>query len=181
MHGMIQVPRKLFSWGSVAAFSAVFFVTLTSILWAENAALYAGILFSNSLPAVEKVNFFFGVYTSLATNFSALGATLLLLLVMLFSLYSVLFVLYIRRSRVVKPATSAVGFFGFFAGLFGVGCAACGAVLFSGLLGLFGGAALLAALPLQGVEFGIIGVVILGAGCWWLVNKLTDPLVCPIE
>jgi len=138
------------------------FVVLTIVLWLQNPGLYFSLLFSSHLSFFERLNVLGGIYTSLSTNFSAFGGTAVVILATLFAFYILLFILYIKRSRGVgKVESGTVGVMGFVAGLFGVGCAACGVVIFSSVIGVLGGGTFLAVLPFEGAEFAVLGSVIL--------------------
>lgn len=165
------------------ALVSIFVVVLsvvTAVLWYQNYSLY--LLGLQLAPTfLEKIQFFFGTYGALLTNFSLMNLVALIVLANLLGVYIVLFVAYIRRSRSPRVGVGSLGFFGFIAGLFGVGCAACGVIIFSSIFGLVGGGAVLAALPLHGNEFMLFGILILLVSNYYLLKKLADPLVCPIE
>ncbi len=180
MHHLLRVikraPQTLLLLPFITAF------ILTVVLWLQNPGLYFSLLFSSSLSFNERLHFLGGIYTSLLTNFSVFGAVATVMLAALFALYLLLFILYVKRSKGANGVKSgAIGMMGFIAGLFGVGCAACGVVIFSSLLGLFGGVALLAVLPFEGAEFALLGSFIMVIGIFYLLRRLDDPLVCPIE
>lgn len=178
---MLQTLYKLLRRPSnIAIIVSIVVTVLTSVLWYQNASLYStGLVLQPDISA--KVHFFFTTYQALFTAFSLFGAFSLLCLGVLLGVYLVLFIAYLKKAHTPRMAVSSLGFFGFIAGLFGVGCAACGVVVFSSLLGFVGGAATLAALPFMGEELVVVGVVLLLISNWYLLKKLTDPLVCLVE
>lgn len=74
----------------------------------------------------------------------------------------------------------ASGIVGLVSGVIGVGCAACGSFLITSL-SLVGATGLLTFLPLEGGEFGIIGIALLGYAVYQLAQKIINPLICNIK
>lgn len=80
-----------------------------------------------------------------------------------------------------KEALVASGMYAGFAltlAILGVGCAACGAVLLSTILGFFGISGLLAYFPYHGVEVGYLGLILLMAISYTLSRRLANPYAC---
>lgn len=68
-------------------------------------------------------------------------------------------------------------------GTFGAGCAACGAAVLVGLLSLFGVSTALLWLPLDGLEFALLGVVVLLLSIHWLAAGMRGGQIrgCPVD
>jgi hypothetical protein len=49
------------------------------------------------------------------------------------------------------------------------------------MLSLVGASGILAFLPLNGGEFGIIGVILLGVSLYMTAKKIQDPAICKIN
>ena len=64
--------------------------------------------------------------------------------------------------------------------MLGVGCAACGSILLTTVLAWVGAGALIRLLPLQGEEFGIIGVILLAISIFLTAKQIDNPVVCKI-
>lgn len=62
-----------------------------------------------------------------------------------------------KRFRLEK--TAGMSTVGMLSGLLGVGCASCGSVIISSLIGFGATASVIGVLPLRGQEFGLLGVV----------------------
>ena len=62
--------------------------------------------------------------------------------------------------------------------LLGVGCASCGSVILTSLIGFASATVVLGLLPLRGIEFGIIGIIILVLAMRLTIKKINQPLVC---
>lgn len=69
--------------------------------------------------------------------------------------------------------------FGTMLGLVGVGCASCGSVVLSSIFGLGATAGFLALLPLRGLEFSFISIILLIVSITLVSKKIIDPVVCP--
>lgn len=160
----------------------VSFLALTAVVVYENWSALSLVL-SGGLGFLQKVNFFISLYTSLDLHYSTLSLILLLTLVGLFGTHVALFVFYVRRLQVGTKGTKrlhATSFLGLVAGLFGVGCAACGSILISGLMSIFGASGLLLLMPFHGQEFGLLGIILLTLAIYFLAKKIRQPIVCEI-
>lgn len=157
-------------------------VILTFAAFSANLSLWFQILSSNTFTLTQKLSFSFSLYGSLFSNFTLLSAVSTIAISVLFGMNIALLVFYIRRRKQLSPkiTTNAAGFAGLVSGFFGIGCAACGSVIISALLGSAVGGALLLALPLHGAEFGLLGVALLGYSVIQLCKRIADPAVCTI-
>jgi hypothetical protein len=158
-------------------------VALSVAILLPNTAILWQIFSSSSVTFGAKLQFLLSVYGSLFTNFSSFSAVYTVTISVLFGLNSALLVYYIVRRRgtgLSNAGGNTAGFFGLVSGFFGIGCAACGSVIVSGLLTLFGAGGLLALLPFHGAEFGLLGVILLSFSVFQLCKRISDPLVCTI-
>ncbi len=118
------------------------------------------------------------------STFSALGTGELLiffLTVLLLFVHITLLVFYIQKKKTLGSIGLApAGLSGIIASLFGIGCASCGTVIGSSLLGVFGASGLLAALPFGGLELSALGIVIFVFSIYYLAKKINDPNVCEV-
>jgi hypothetical protein len=140
-------------------------------------------VFTSSVSASAKTTFLFSLYGTLFTNFSLFSALNLLLIATLFGINITLLVYYIRRQQLASRnlTAHATSLGGLVSGLLGIGCAACGSVILTALLGMFGASGFLLLLPLHGAEFGLIGVIFLVISIRYLVRRIDDPLVCRLD
>ena len=101
----------------------------------------------------------------------------------LFGINIALLTYYIRRRQEktgnTKASLASLG--GIVSAGLGIGCAACGSVVLTSLLGMFGAGSLLLLLPLHGAEFGIVGLILLLVSIRYLIKRIQDPLVCPAK
>lgn len=68
-------------------------------------------------------------------------------------------------------------------GTLGAGCAACGPGILAGIVGLVGGAGVLANLPFEGLEFSMLAVVVLVLSMYWLAVGMRGGEIrgCPVD
>ncbi|AGN01822.1 hypothetical protein L593_09385 [Salinarchaeum sp. Harcht-Bsk1] len=68
-------------------------------------------------------------------------------------------------------------------GTLGAGCAACGPGILAGIVGIVGGAGLLANLPYEGLEFSMLAVVVLVLSMYWLADGMRGGEIrgCPVD
>jgi len=159
--------------------SATAALVFSIAVWLPNYSLIFQIFASNSIVVSDKAGFLWGLYGSLATNFTAVSATYTVLISVLFGLNIALFTYYIKqRQGTIDGNASALGIGGLVSGFFGIGCAACGTFVLTSLLSVVGGAGALAFLPFGGEEFGVIGVGLLFYSLYKLAQMIEAPKVC---
>jgi hypothetical protein len=144
----------------------------------------------------------FSIFVGSITNFSALAFTLrysgwwsvpgsLVQIVWMNSTPWSLLLLFITALLVginiafiafhVKRRLRATGFTsiaGIVLAVLGVGCASCGSVVLSSLIGLTAATSLLSVLPLRGTEFSLIAIGILLVSIVRTSKKIIAPLTC---
>lgn len=143
-------------------------------VWLPNLQLLS-ILWLSSAPIADKITLPVGLLASITTNFTALSALYTVTIAVLSGINVALVVELVRKRRIVTGGVVAGGA-GIFAGALGVGCAACGSLILTALIGTTLGTGALALLPLGGGEFGILGVGLLGYATYLLarhINKTT--------
>ncbi|MBV9159711.1 MAG: hypothetical protein JO019_03910 [Candidatus Kaiserbacteria bacterium] len=95
---------------------------------------------------------------------------------------NVALLLFYYRAYRAAPGIASVsgGIAGTLAALFGFACVACGSIFFTGLLATIGGTSVIAFLPYQGQEIGVIGIALLLISAYSFVRAINKPPVCPI-
>jgi len=163
--------------------AGVAFMALSAALLLPNFSVLSQIFLSNSISLKVKISFLLSLYGSLFTNFTFWSASYLILVAVLFGINVALLTFYIRRRQEVSGDKTAhvASLGGMISAVLGIGCAACGSVVVTAVLGLFGGGGLLLLLPLKGAEFGILGVLLLLFSIRYLIKRIKDPLVCPVK
>lgn len=68
-------------------------------------------------------------------------------------------------------------------GTIGAGCAACGPGILAGVVGIVGGAGVLATLPYEGLEFSLLAVLVLVLSMYWLAEGMRGGQIrgCPVD
>lgn len=141
-------------------------------------------VFSASVVSLgDKLWFLLSLYGTLFSNFTLLAAANLVLIAVMFGVNIALLVYYIRRQQLATSNMTAhvttVG--GLVSGILGIGCAACGSIILTALLGTFGASGFILLLPFHGAEFGLVGVLFLVFSIRYLVKRIDDPLVCRLD
>src|SRR3989344_5749278 len=93
-------------------------------------------------------------------------------------IYVFIFIFYFKRRAVVQ-AEAGIGVFGLAVGFLGTGCGICGSIIMASVFG-FAAAALIAFLPFNGLEFGIIGVFFLLLSIYLIAVKIPGPDNCKV-
>ena len=150
-------------------------------VWLQNIPLIVKVMGHPGISLTQKLDLPISLLGSIVTNFTLLSASYTIAIAILFGI-NVSMVVYFLRRRVdeVKQSGVATGLFGITSGVIGMGCAACGSFLLTSLLSLVGASGILAFLPLNGGEFGILGVALLGTSLYMTAKKIQNPAVCKI-
>lgn len=161
----------------------VAFAIVSAAILLPNRVIIQQVLFSDSSAFSDKVLFVFNMLGTLATNFSLLTASYLFLVAIVFGINVSLLTFYIRRRQEVSHTKrvhlASIG--GFVSAVLGIGCIACGSVILTAVFGLVGAGVIITFLPFHGLEFGVIGISLLLVSTFYLVKKIHDPIVCPID
>jgi hypothetical protein len=158
--------------------------TISATLLLPNRSVLSQMLSSDFFSLSDKIAFIFNLLGSLTTNFTLVSASYLILVSFIMGLNIALLVLYIKRRQLGpdnKMKTGWAGIGGTVSAILGIGCASCGSIIITSVLGIAGGGALVALLPFQGYEFGVIGLVLLTYSIYYLTKKINDPLVCKLD
>lgn len=176
-----SVLKKVFTQGRYVALTTVLvFGVISFTVLLPNHYVIGQVLTSDSVGWVDKFYFVVSIYGSIATNFTILSAVHVFLLAILFGLNVSLLVYYIRKvKRVASTAKIHVANAGgLVSAALGIGCAACGSIILTTVLGMIGAGSLIAFLPFHGVEFGLLGILLLLWSTHYLIKHINNPLVC---
>ncbi|OGZ43087.1 MAG: hypothetical protein A2719_01865 [Candidatus Ryanbacteria bacterium RIFCSPHIGHO2_01_FULL_45_22] len=177
---LFQALQKVFQRPQYALFAFVASMTVfVFAVWLPNMPLIIKVMGHPGIPISQKLDLPISLLGSIATNFTPLSASYTIAIAVLFGA-NLSMILYFLRRRVAEVKRSGIttGFFGIASGVVGMGCAACGSFLLSSILSLFGVAGVLAFLPLDGGEFGILGVILLIVSLHLTAKQIQNPLVC---
>jgi hypothetical protein len=180
---IIQALQKVFQKPMYALFALTTSMAVFAFaVWLPNISLIVQVMGHPGVPFSQKLDLPISLLGSIATNFTLLSASYTIAIAILFGI-NVSMIAYFLRRRVdeVTQASMATRLFGITSGVIGMGCAACGSFLLTSMLSLVGASGILAFLPLNGGEFGILGVILLGVSLYMTAKKIQDPAVCKIN
>lgn len=164
----------------IALSAAIFVLVLLFAIWLPNISFIWGTVVSATLSLSQKFGILSSSLGALNTNFTLLSRNLTILVALLFAINISLFAYYFKR-RIKLEKAAGVGIGGIIVGFLGVGCAACGSVILSSIFGIGATAGFIGVLPLQGQEFSVLAIGILGFSNYVIAKKIQDPLVCKID
>lgn len=167
--------------GYVAFALGVGTAAFLSMTWIGALGLVSQILADDGLPLPERFRI---VGKLLALSLADLGISnslYILLVSLLLGVNVSLLAFYLRMYRSSPSSTTiSAGLMGSVAAFFGFGCAACGSVFLLSLTATLGGSSLLVALPYQGMELSVVGMLFLVISAYLLARAINKPPVCPI-
>lgn len=159
------------------------FIAVTMIAfaaWLPNLHLITRAMTSTTMSLWEKSNLLTAFLGSLQTNFTPLSRTLTIISAILTGIQASLLIYYLRQS--VKIQTEmGVSFAGVATSLLGVGCASCGSVVLTSLIGFGSATTVLGILPFRGQEFGFVGIAILLVAITYTIKKINQPFACVVK
>ena len=156
----------------VVAFLLLYLLTLSlnldlvAAVWSSDASLWG------------KLKFMPTFFTSVWHDFTTFSMTYTIVLALLFGINVSVIVYYIKhfRSRVTNSTgETARSGLGMLVGLIGVGCASCGALLLTPIIGTAAVGAIATTLPLAGAEFALVGIAILLWSIYTVGKKMHNP------
>lgn len=178
MDYLIFSIKQVFSIPRYVVLSVIaFLLVITLAIWLPNINFLAHTATSNLFSISEKFGILSSIFGSFGTNFTVFSRIITITLAFLFAINLSFFTyFFLRSSRLNREA--GIGTTGFILGLIGVGCASCGSVILTSLLGVSVAAGFIGILPLKGQEFGLLSIVLLGISIYFISKKIKDPLVC---
>ena len=180
---VVQALRKVFRKPAFVILALGASMTVFAFaVWLPNISLIVKIMGHPGISFSQKLNLPISLLGSIATNFTLLSALYTIAIAILFGINLAMIVYFLkRRVADVQERGIATGFFGITSGVIGMGCAACGSLLLTGILSLFGATWILSFLPLAGGEFGILGVILLAVSVYLTAQRIQNPAVCKIS
>lgn len=162
----------------VTLFVALSVVTFAA--WLPNLHLITKAMTSKTMTLWQKTYLVTSLLGSLQTNFTPLSLIVTIISAALTGIQSSLLIYYLHQSfRIQKDL--GVSLTGIATSLLGVGCASCGSVVLTSLIGFGSATTVLGVLPFKGQEFGFIGIAILLIAISFTLKKINQPFVCAIK
>ena len=170
---IIQQPKYLL---------VIAIVTLTVIAlaaWLPNIHLITKTMTSKTMTVWQKTNLVTSLLGSIQTNFSPLSRTVTIISATLTGIQTSLLIYYLRQTIMVQREMG-VSLLGVATSLLGVGCASCGSVVLTSLIGLSSASTVLGILPFRGQEFCFLGIAILLMAISYTMKKINQPYLCKV-
>jgi len=145
--------------------------------WIPNRTL---VLFSIQSDLISFWNLMVQSPAIFFSNTSVFGAAFTLLVIVLSGLNMAMLLYYLRR-KIILEKNAGTGVVGIVVGLMGVGCVSCGSVILSSVIGFAATARIIGVLPFGGLEFGVVGILLLLFSIIQLSKKIINPAVCRIN
>ena len=108
---------------------------------------------------------------SLPLNFSSTALVLVIITAILAGI-NVALLVYLVRERAAAYRNSGLTILGMMSAVLGIGCSACGSVVLTTLFSLSTSSAIVGFLPLHGLEFSLVSVVVLVISLCLVVRKI---------
>lgn len=159
----------------------VAFVVLSFLIFVPNRMLVWFGLSQGGGGVVADLGFLLAFYGSLLTNFTPLAATVAVVTALLLGLNVALLIYYVRLMRGGKRSVfvvSGLSIGGLVSAVFGIGCAVCGSIILTSVLGLVGASGLLLLLPYGGEEFSFLAIGLLLYATTLLLRRIEAGRVC---
>ena len=126
-----------------------------------------------------KMQIFWGLLAAIRFNLPFGSIIIMAGLSMFLATDISLFIFYFKRQRAIRTE-AGVGIFGLIIGFLGAGCSACGSIILTSILGFTTATVLIGFLPLDGLEFGIIGIFLLLLSIYLIAIKIQESDNCKI-
>lgn len=137
-------------------------------------------LFESTFTFLDKVKILFTSLGAFKTGLTLEAQITTLIIAPLAGINIAMLAYYFKkRAAGIKMAGSSI--FGIIGSFLGIGCASCGSVILSSLVGISATAGIVTFLPLNGAEFGILGIAAVIYSTYVVAKKIQDPLVCSVE
>ena len=151
-------------------------------VWFPNIPLIVKIMGHPGITFSQKINLPISLIGSIKTNFTLFSASYTILIAVFFGI-NIAMIFYFLKHRISKLKKKGIttSFLGIVSGVIGMGCAACGSLLITSILSLFGASWILLFLPLAGGEFAILSVILLGISIYMTSKQIENSVVCRVK
>lgn len=157
-------------------------LTLSVFVFARNLDILQQVILSGEIPLTARLQIFVEMFPGIGSAYTTEQTVLLVTTAALVGVNLTLITYHLLEHRgSLRGGSGSVG--GVVLGTLGAGCASCGSALLVGVLSLFGASGVLAALPLDGLEFALLALVLLVLSIYWTAEGLRGGTIrgCPIE
>lgn len=158
------------------------FAGLNLFVVSQNIDLFLNVVVSGNLSLAARLSVLVGLYPLIGTAFTLPESVVLLAVAVLFGVNLSMLTYQFREHRVsLRDGSGSAA--GMVLGVLGAGCAACGTAILAGILSLVGAAGVTTLLPLEGMEFSLLALVLLVLSVYWLADGMRGGEVrgCPVD
>ncbi|MCH7492571.1 hypothetical protein IID19_03180 [Patescibacteria group bacterium] len=157
---------------------------VTTILVAINSLLpqrdlMATIFTSDSFDGAARAKIVGSLLLTFGVNVTLTGKVLFAIITITAGI-SISLLVYYLKNRIKFDLAGGTSTLGIFLSLIGVGCASCGSVILSSVIGLSATGAFVGFLPLQGLEIGLLSLSLLMWSIYSVSKKIQNPLLCKV-
>lgn len=155
---------------------------LTSFVVSLQLTAVMDLVIGGPLPLEARLTILAELYPFVGTSFEPLQGVLLYVVAVLTGV-DVAMAIYHFREHGVSLREGSTSVAGVVLGTLGAGCAACGSAVLVGLLSLFGVSGSLLFLPLEGLEFALLALIVLTLSIYWLADGMRGGRIngCPVD
>src|SRR3989344_4288793 len=155
----------------IAVLSALVILAIAILL--PRLSLISYIFSSDSFGLFEKWKLLFSLIGTLKSNFSNWSLLMLIVLAFFTGLNVALIIYYFKkRHDILKATGSGLGILAIISGVLGIGCASCGSVILTSVIGFTAAVSFLGVLPLKGLEFGLLAIILFIVSIFILSKKI---------
>ena len=157
-------------------------LALTGFVVSLNPRLVGDVVIGGSLPVENRLVILIELFPFVGSSFEPVQGALLVVVAGLTGV-DVAMAVYHFREHGISLQEGSTSVAGIVLGTLGAGCAACGSAVLVGLLSLVGVSGSLLVLPLDGLEFALLALVVLTLSIYWLADGMRGGQVngCPVE
>ncbi|NLV11277.1 hypothetical protein GOC74_15220 [Halomicrobium mukohataei] len=192
---MVSLPTRRADWRlmgrtarlvvTIPAYAAVALAATGAGLTAFSLSLNVSLVVDTlSLPIStgSKVELLVSLYPFVGTAFTPLQGGLLVVVAATLGV-NVAMVAYHFREHGLSLQQGGTSVLGAVLGALGAGCAACGSAILLGLLSLVGVSTSLLWLPLDGLEFAVVALLVVVLSTYWLADGMRGGQIngCPVD
>ena len=146
-------------------------------VWLGNRQLLSYVFTSGLFGWEAKLKIIWLSLRVLGTGFTVAGRLVIISLALLVGINVSCVVFYLKRQTKVLKAAGAGGL-GLAIGLLGAGCGSCGSIILASIFGLTAALGFISFLPFKGLEFGLLGIVLILISIYLLAKKINQPKAC---
>lgn len=172
-HSIVEILTQPFY--AVLAIGTTYLLLLIAS-WLPNTRLLTYILNSDSFSLADKLQFLLDL-KGLAISATTLSFSLLMVTAILTGV-NISLITYYLKTRATLERAAGVTVIGIVGSFVGVGCASCGSVILTSIIGFAASATFIGVLPFRGLEFAVGGLLLVGFSTYIIARKITKPLVC---